>query len=150
MDTTAILALNRAHEAETAPMSAADLATFAAMAFHVGLADEGRDGFLIALEQGAAYGSPNYTWFATRHPRFVYVDRIIVSPHARGKGVARHLYAGLAEAARAAGHALICCEVNLDPPNPESLAAHQALGFLEVGRRRLPNGKLVAYFELAV
>lgn len=150
MDTAAILALNLAHETETAPMDADGLRLFETISFHLGLADEGRNGFLIALEQGAPYDSPNYVWFAQRHARFVYVDRIIVSPAARGQGIARQLYDGLAQAARAAGHSVIGCEINLDPPNPASMAVHKALGFVEVGSQRLGNGKTVAYLERAV
>lgn len=150
MDTPAILALNHAHETETSPMDAQAFAAYAAMAFHLGLADQGRDGFLIALDQDAPYDNANFAWFAARHARFVYVDRIIVSAAARGKGVARRLYSDLAEAARIAGHTVIGCEINLDPPNPASMAVHQALGFVTVGSQTLPNGKTVAYLEWAI
>lgn len=49
-------------------------------------------------------------------------------------------------AARAAGHTLVTCEVNLEPPNPASARLHQALGFAEVGRARLAAApKTVCY-----
>jgi len=35
-------------------------------------------------------------------------------------------------------------EIDLDPPNPESLAYHERLGFVEVGRQTLPSGKTVS------
>ncbi len=38
------------------------------------------------------------------------------------------------------------CEVNLEPPNPVSDAFHEALGFTEVGRAAIHDGKkLVRY-----
>jgi predicted GNAT superfamily acetyltransferase len=35
----------------------------------------------------------------------------------------------------------------LDPPNPVSDAFHRALGFTEIGRAALANGKTVRYLE---
>ena len=32
-------------------------------------------------------------------------------------------------------HSLLCCEVNLEPPNPGSLRFHKRIGFTEVGQR---------------
>jgi predicted GNAT superfamily acetyltransferase len=34
----------------------------------------------------------------------------------------------------------VTCEVNLDPPNPRSLAFHERLGFREVGRQATKGG----------
>src|SRR4051812_12139161 len=50
------------------------------------------DAFLLAFDQDAKYDSPNFLWFRTRYPRFVYVDRIVVASSARGRGHARRLY----------------------------------------------------------
>ena len=35
---------------------------------------------------------------------------------------------------KSAEHSLLCCEVNLEPPNPGSLRFHQRIGFTEVGQ----------------
>jgi len=98
------------------------------------------DAFLLALDQDAAYDSPNFQWFRARYPRFVYVDRIVVAASARGRGCARRLYNDLFEHARRAGHDRLVCEVNSSPPNPESDAFHAALGFLEVGTASVYGG----------
>jgi predicted GNAT superfamily acetyltransferase len=92
-------------------------------------------GFLVALGPGADYTSPNYRWFAERHRRFLYVDRIAVSPGAQGRGIGRRLYESAAVAAVRLGAPVLCCEVNLFPPNPESQQFHAALGFVEVARQ---------------
>jgi predicted GNAT superfamily acetyltransferase len=106
----------------------------------------GREGFLIAFTEGAAYDSQNYRWFATRHDRFVYIDRVVVRPAARGAGHARMLYAALFEAMRASGHRLVGCEVNLEPPNPASDAFHARLGFREAGTAAIDgDAKVVRY-----
>jgi len=107
---------------------------------------EGREGFIIAVQPGAAYDSPNFRWFEQRYERFVYVDRIVVAAASRGKGLARAFYQTLFERARLANARHIACEVNVDPPNPASDAFHARMGFVEVGRRLLSDrGKTVRY-----
>ena len=134
IDERAVLALNAANEVETSALDAAGLRQLCEQAFHVGLVDRGRDAFLIAFDQDASYASPNFLWFKARYPRFVYVDRIIVAAAARGQGLAAGLYHELFERAVRAGHTLVTCEVNVQPPNPASWAFHAAWGFTEVGR----------------
>lgn len=144
-DFAAILRLNAADEIFLAPLDAYGLRALLQQAFHIALRDQGRDAFLIALDQNAVYGSPNFRWFKARFPRFAYVDRLVVAPHARGKGVGRGLYEELFEVARTAGHGLVACEVNVDPPNPASDAFHAALGFEEIGRAVVYVVKTVRY-----
>jgi hypothetical protein len=101
---------------------------------------------MVALGPGTAYASPNYAWVSARFDHFVYVDRIVVAPEARGMGLGRRLYGAVSAAARDAHLGRIVCEVNLMPPNPGSLAFHTALGFREIGRAVLADrGKTVAY-----
>ena len=142
-----LLALNAAHETETSPLTPAILKQLLANSWHLGLAGtHGYDGFLIALNDSSDHPGINFQWFKTRYPRFVYIDRIIVSAAARGRGVARTLYGELFRRAAAEGVPMIGCEVNSDPPNPASGAFHERLGFAEVGQAALPGGtKLVRY-----
>lgn len=148
MNLDAILALNRAHEQETSVLDAKALKALTDQAFHIPLRAEGRDGFLIALDQDAVYASVNFAWFKARFPRFVYVDRIIVAESARGQGHARAMYEELFAAARARGHDFVCAEVNKLPPNPASDAFHTALGFEVIGEAELAGGaKTVSYYQ---
>jgi predicted GNAT superfamily acetyltransferase len=142
-DRAAILALNAAHEAQTSALDAVGLAVLLDAAFCALVVDGGESGLLIALDQDAAYASPNFLWFRDRFARFVYIDRVVVAGSARGAGWGRGLYDTLAERA---GPVMLCCEVNLDPPNPASDAFHASLGFAECGRALLePGGKTVRY-----
>ena len=147
-DATA-LALNNAHAIELswlAPQRFAELTHRAFLARRIG-----GEAFLLAFDQHADYDSPNFLWFRARHARFVYVDRIVVAPHARGRGHARRLYDDLFARARHAGHGQIVCEVNIQPPNPPSDAFHAALGFREVGRGSIDDGcKTVRYLRRAL
>jgi predicted GNAT superfamily acetyltransferase len=144
-DLPALLALNNAHSAE---LSLLDLERFRALvgmslwAARIGAGDA----FMLLLDQTADYDSPNYRWFHARYGRFAYVDRVAVAPAARGRGLARRLYAGAFAAA--SGHGRIMAEVNIEPPNPASDALHAALGFREVGRAVIHGGaKTVRYLE---
>jgi predicted GNAT superfamily acetyltransferase len=142
-----ILALNNAHAVETSLLDEALLKSLLDEAFLATRIGD-VDAFLIVFDQQARYDSPNFAWFQARYPDFVYVDRIITGPNARGKGYARALYEDLFEKAASRGHKRVVCEVNLDPPNPGSDAFHAALGFAEVGRQLLPaSGKTVRYLS---
>lgn len=142
----AALDLNNAHAVETSCLTRTELAEMAQGAFLALQAGAGRDALLLTFAQSAAYDSPNFQWFCARYPTFVYVDRIIVAEHARGRGLARQLYEQLFHAAAAAQFPVIACEINVMPPNPGSDAFHDALGFAEVGRAELAErSKAVRY-----
>jgi uncharacterized protein len=145
-----MLALNNTHQTETGYLDRATLAFMIDRAFFSIYDGDGHDALLISFDQDAEYGSPNFKWFQSRFDRFVYVDRIIVAPYARGKGIASAYYTDLFQRAELAGHTRITCEVNLDPPNPGSLAFHAALGFATCDEAVLGNGKTVRYLERAL
>jgi hypothetical protein len=148
LDGAAVLSLNNAHSKETSALDETSLAALLDMAFYARGIERGATAFLIALDQDAPYGSPNILWFKECRERFVYIDRIIVAISARGQGIARILYEDLFVAARQAGHDLVACEVNIEPPNLASEAFHLAMGFLEVGQASIYGGaKTVRYFE---
>lgn len=110
------------------------------------LATSGGNAFILAFDERGDIPSPNYKWFRTRYPRFVYVDRVVVSPTLRRSGIAGRFYDHLAASARACGHTMLCCEVNSDPPNPASDAFHARQGFVPVGEALLADrGKTVRY-----
>ncbi len=100
-------------------------------------------GFVLAVAPGADYASENYRWFSTHLPGSLYVDRIVVAPEAHGRGVGRSLYAAVDARARELGLAVVTCEVNLEPPNPQSLAFHDRLGFSRVGEQATKGGEVV-------
>jgi uncharacterized protein len=107
--------------------------------------------FLLGLAPGTDYDSENYRWFSVHRPGSLYVDRIVVAPHAHGRGLGRVLYAAVEQRARDLGLREITCEVNLEPPNPGSLAFHGRLGFVQVGEQVTKGGAVrVALLARAV
>ena len=145
-DFDAILALNEESVAALSPLTRERLAALdACAALHLVVEDDARViAFLLALREGAAYDSPNYRWFTQRYERFLYVDRVVVSSAARGRGAGARLYEALFGFAATQSVGLVTCEYDLEPPNPASEKFHARFGFREVGRQRLDGGKLVS------
>lgn len=151
LDMAEALALNNAHAVELSaetPASWDELVSVAWAAWGIAEGDGRLAAFLIALDDAGRPRGPNHRWFQERCENFVYIDRVVTAEFARGRGLARQLYLTLIDAARRAGRASLVCEVNLDPPNPASLAFHAGLGFVPVGEAVLADrGKTVRYLE---
>jgi predicted GNAT superfamily acetyltransferase len=97
-------------------------------------------GFAVLFLAGSTYNSENYRWVAARYSRFLYLDRIIVEPAQRGKGIGHALYENAIEFGRRRAP-ILTCEVNEDPPNPDSMQFHKKLGFRELGKQKTEDGK---------
>lgn len=104
--------------------------------------DEHLVGFVIAMAPGAAYESENYTYFESRGIDHLYVDRIVIAESERGSGLGAALYEAVFINAQQYGRREVTCEVNLDPPNPGSLAFHERLGFRSVGTQATKGGSV--------
>lgn len=137
-----VLALNEAAVPNVNDLDREEMRWFAENAQYFRVAATGGDlaGFLIGLHPGLDYPSPNYQWFCARYPRFGYVDRVVVSPAARRRGVASQLYDDFASTLR--GYVpLMTCEVNLRPANESSMAYHVRHGFKQVATQETEGGK---------
>lgn len=97
-------------------------------------------GFMISLREGADYGSVNYKFFNNHYRQFEYVDRIVIKEEFKGNGMGRKLYEFLFDKNETD---LVCCEVNVKPQNPDSMAFHQKLGFKEKSKLITEDGKKV-------
>ena len=139
-DYDAVLRLNEAAIPAVNRITREDLTHLHAqsLSLRVAFAGELVAGFLLALRQGAEYGSPNYQWFSANYESFGYVDRVVVGSLYQGGGVGRLLYEDLRTLCGDAP--VLCCEVNLRPPNAGSLAFHHVLGFREVGQQTTEAG----------
>ena len=148
-----ILALNAQEEIATSALEEDKLhvmlhASFAALYIEGSQDLDQIQGFLLAFDQSAAYDSPNFLWFQQRLDRFIYIDRVVISPLHHGKGFARALYLALFDVSVLASHETVVCEVNIEPPNPVSDAFHQSLHFKEIGRATLAqSGKTIRYLQ---
>lgn len=144
-----ILALNAASTPAVAEMDAEDYRDIAGWAHRVLVAeiDGERSGFLILIRPGSAYPSDNYGWFEAKFDNHLYIDRIAVSEAAKGKGLGRAFYDEAARIAAKNGDQRLTCEVNVEPPNPQSMAFHERVGFRYLLSRPSRSGKVVAMLE---
>ena len=102
-------------------------------------------GFCITFAPNAPYDSPNYLWFCERYEQFVYLDRIAFTSQTQGMGLGKLLYKRIEQLMHESRLDYpLCCEVNLEPPNPGSLRFHQSIGFMEVGQINFREGYSVA------
>lgn len=145
-DNEAVRALNNAFAAETSYLEAGDWSRLVAQS-RVAAVVAPADAFVLVLDQDAHYDSPNFLWWKERRDSFLYVDRVVVAATAQGRGLGRQLYAHAMDEARRLGFDRVVCEINIDPPNPRSVAFHTALGFKAAGEQHLASGKTVGYFE---
>lgn len=132
----AILAMNNAAVPNVNALDADELERLRQQAVYCRTArrDGVLAGFLLAMEPGADYDSPNYQWFCQHFDNFVYIDRVVVAGPHRGHGVGRVFYADVQSFAEPRAK-LLTCEVNLEPRNDVSLLFHGTYGFREVGQQ---------------
>ena len=107
-------------------------------------------GFLIALTPGKDYNSVNYKWFENKYESFMYVDRIVVTPTYQGHGFGTAFYNDLSNFSKNI-IPRITCEVNINPPNKESMLFHTKYGFKQVGTQFTEIGqKEVSLMKLSI
>ena len=107
-------------------------------------------GFLIALTPGKDYHSPNYKWFEKKFDSFMYVDRIVIDPVYQSNGFGWAFYNNLKEFTQGRSPR-ITCEVNLRPPNEESIIFHEKFGFRQIGNQETEGGnKEVSLMEYKI
>jgi predicted GNAT superfamily acetyltransferase len=133
-DVADVLTLNDRNVVKLAPMDEARLHEVRETAdrFDVLDVDGAFAGFVITFAPGTAYDSENYRWFAARHERFYYLDRIVLHEGFRRRGLGGQVYDEIERIA--APYTRLALEVNLVPRNDVSLAFHAARGYREVGR----------------
>jgi uncharacterized protein len=141
-DFTSILDLNAESVSFTSPLGRERLGYLHEQAAYHKVVDvEGRvEAFLLAFREGAGYDSPNYLWFSGRYPSFLYIDRAVVHRDRRRRGHGAALYKDLIGFASGAGVEVVTCEIDVAPPNPDSLLFHEGFGFSEVGTQWLYGG----------
>lgn len=150
-DFPAVLALNEESVQFLSPLDDERLAALhAEAALHQVLEEDGQIvAFLLAFREGAAYDSVNYRWFAERYPRFLYIDRVVVSQQLQSKGAGSGLYRHAFAHAADIDVPWLTCEFDVEPPNPVSERFHAKFGFGEVGRQSVQNGKKVVSLQAA-
>ena len=93
-------------------------------------------GFIFLYDEKTEYDSLNYLYFKKKYQKFLYVDRIIIAGEYQKKGYGQQLYDYIIDSHNPD---IFCCEVNITPPNRQSLSFHQKYGFIEIGQQTVYN-----------
>ena len=138
-DLPRVLEINNANTPGVSELTMAELQTDLRNSLHA-LAIDDEHGevcaFCITFDPSAPDAGTNHQWFADRFESFVYLDRIAIDSNHRNRGLGALLYQAVEQyMLKSAEHSLLCCEVNIEPPNPGSLRFHKRIGFAEVGQR---------------
>lgn len=106
-------------------------------------------GFCFVIGPGEVYHSVNYRWFMERFDDAMYLDRVAFDERYHGRGLGSLLYAEVDRLLAAEHPAMsrLTLEVNVEPPNPQSMAFHTRRGFVEVGRQVTDYGFEVSMME---
>ncbi|WP_241238268.1 GNAT family N-acetyltransferase [Nocardioides pantholopis] len=144
-DVEAVLALNQRDVVLLSPLDAARLERLRGWADRADVVDVDGEvaGFFLTFGPGTPYDGGNYRWYAERYgEQFYYLDRIVLDPRFRRRGLGGLVYDAVER--DAAAYSRLALEVNTDPPNEPSLAFHARRGFVQVGERDYGDGTLVA------
>jgi hypothetical protein len=137
-DVARVLEINNANTPGVSELTLSELETDIKNCLHaLAIANEHGEvcAFCITFAPDAPDAGANHRWFADRFESFVYLDRIAIDPTYQNLGLGALLYQSVEQQMiDSAQHSLLCCEVNLEPPNPGSLRFHHRIGFTEVGQ----------------
>ena len=147
-DLARVLEINNANTPGVSELTMAELQTDLRNSLHA-LAIDNEHGevcaFCITFDPNAPDAGDNHRWFAERYKSFVYLDRIAIDSNHQNRGLGALLYQSVEQhMLNSAAHTLLCCEVNLEPPNPGSLRFHHRIGFAEVGQQSPSPGYIVS------
>lgn len=137
-DLARVLEINNANTPGVSELTMTELISDIDNSLHALVIDNERSeacAFCITFAPDAPDAGANHRWFAERYKSFVYLDRIAIDFNHQNRGLGALLYQSVEQRMlNSAEHSLLCCEVNLEPPNPGSLRFHQRIGFTEVGQ----------------
>ena len=150
-DSARVLEINNANTPGVSELTMSELETDIENCLHA-LAIDNEHGevcaFCITFAPNAPDAGVNHQWFAERYESFVYLDRIAIDSTHQHLGLGALLYQAVEQRMlKSAEHTLLCCEVNLEPPNPGSLRFHKRIGFSECGVETTAPGYVVTYLQ---
>lgn len=92
--------------------------------------------FQMVFRESAPYWSLRYAWLREHYPKFLYVDRIVVSREYRHRGIGSRLYEEVICHAKKTDVPIITAEIDIEPEyNVESIRFHRKIGFVEVSTK---------------
>ena len=153
-DVTRVLEINNANTPAVSELTMDELKSDLRNSLHA-LAIENEQGevcaFCITFAPDAQDAGNNHRWFAERYKSFVYLDRIAIDSNHQSRGLGALLYQSVEQhMLDSAEYSLLCCEVNLEPPNLGSIRFHKRIGFTEVGQHSPQQGYVVSLLQKVI
>lgn len=153
-DLARVLEINNANTPGVSQLTRSELETDLSNSLHA-LAIDNEQGevcaFCITFAPDAPDAGANHQWFAERFQNFVYLDRIAIDSTHQNLGLGALLYLTVEQRMLdSAEYSLLCCEVNLEPPNPGSIRFHKRIGFTEVGQHSPHQGYVVSLLQKVI
>lgn len=103
-------------------------------------------GYLLSFLRESDYDDTEICELRRRLPEpFLYICQLVVAQEYRRQRIGLALYEAVENTARRQGVRILCCDVNTNPPNPESFAFHYRLGFAEIGFGLAGDGTAIAF-----
>ena len=150
-DLVRVLEINNANTPGVSELTFAELESDLNNSLHALAIDNERGdvcAFCITFDPNAPDAGANHQWFAERYKSFVYLDRIAIDSNHQNRGLGALLYQAVEQRMLdSSEYSLLCCEVNLEPPNPGSLRFHKRIGFSECGVQSTASGYAVTYLQ---
>ena len=150
-DLVRVLEINNANTPGVSELTFAELESDLSNSLHALAIDNERGdvcAFCITFDPNAPDAGANHQWFAERYKSFVYLDRIAIDSNHQNRGLGALLYQAVEQRMLdSSEYSLLCCEVNLEPPNPGSLRFHKRIGFSECGVQSTDPGYAVTYLQ---
>jgi predicted GNAT superfamily acetyltransferase len=146
-DFDAILRINSQSAPHVAKLDAQDLQRLVKLASVAWVAQSptGIAGYLLGMASYDDYDGEEFGCFVSRLDQtFLHVDQVAVGSNARRANIASQLYEHLVQWSLKRNICVLCCGVNLVPPNPVSMEFHQQRGFEKLDELRTSDGQLVA------
>ena len=153
-DVTRVLEINNANTPAVSELTMVEIESDLRNSLHA-LAIENEQGevcaFCITFAPDAQDAGNNHQWFAERYKSFVYLDRIAIDSNHQNRGLGALLYQSVEQhMLDSAEYSLLCCEVNLEPPNLGSIRFHKRIGFTEVGQHSPQQGYVVSLLQKVI
>ncbi len=103
----------------------------------------------FALGISSRQPQPDFTqqWLLMRFDSFLYLERLIVAPACRRRGVGGELLQQTLQWARERGLARVCCQVHERPSNRVAQAFVEAMGFAAIESVMLPSRDIVGLYQ---
>jgi uncharacterized protein len=148
-DIPAIMTINEAGRPNVSPLDTTVIEELFTSApyFVVAELDSVVVGYMIGYTADHAYDGEEFAWFKGKFPQFLYIDQIALAAEARHQGIGGQLYHHATDFALTQNIPSLVCEVNLNPPNPNSLKFHTRIGFHELGILDVSDGRTVSLLQ---